>query len=69
LLIAPSLLALVALVVNVIGYELKVRAEEAYLRRVHGIAYEAYCARTGRYLPLVRRREGDEPGNSEAQLR
>jgi len=69
LLIAPSLLALVALVGNVIGYELKVRAEEVYLRQMHGAAYEAYCARTGRYLPLIRRREGDKPGNSEAQPR
>jgi protein-S-isoprenylcysteine O-methyltransferase Ste14 len=53
LFIAPSLLALVALVANIVGYEVKVRAEEAYLRRVHGAAYEAYCARTGRYLPLI----------------
>jgi protein-S-isoprenylcysteine O-methyltransferase Ste14 len=57
-LIAPSLLAFGALVVNVIGYEMKVRAEEEYLRRMHRAEYEAYCARTGRYLPLVRRREG-----------
>jgi protein-S-isoprenylcysteine O-methyltransferase Ste14 len=58
LLIAPSLLALVALVVNVIGYEFKVRAEEAYLRQMHGAAYEAYCTRTGRYLPLIGKRAG-----------
>lgn len=57
-LIAPSLLAFLALVVNVIGYEMKVRAEEEYLRRMHRAEYEAYCARTGRYLPTVRRREG-----------
>ena len=57
-LIAPSLLAFLALVVNVIGYEMKVRAEEEYLRRMHKAEYEAYCARTGRYLPLLRRREG-----------
>jgi protein-S-isoprenylcysteine O-methyltransferase Ste14 len=57
-LIAPSLLAFLALVVNVIGYEMKVRVEEEYLQRMHGAEYEAYCAMTGRYLPLVRRREG-----------
>ena len=56
--IAPSLLAFMALVVNVVGYEMKIRAEEKYLRRMHGAAYEAYCARTGRYFPLVRRRDG-----------
>ena len=58
LLIAPSLLAIIALVVNVIGYEMKVRAEEEYLRQMYRAEYEAYCARTGRYLPSVRRREG-----------
>jgi protein-S-isoprenylcysteine O-methyltransferase Ste14 len=57
-LIAPSLLAFAALVVNVIGYEMKVRAEEEYLRWMHSAEYEAYCTRTGHYLPLVRRREG-----------
>lgn len=57
-LIAPSLLAFLVLVVNVIGYDMKVRAEEEYLRRMHGAEYEAYCARIGRYLPSVRRREG-----------
>ncbi len=57
-LIAPSLLMLLVLVVNVIGYDMKVRAEEKYLRRMHGAEYEAYCRRTGCYLPLVRRREG-----------
>ncbi len=55
-LITPSLLAFLALVSNVIGYEMKVQAEEEYLRRMHGAEYEVYCARTGRYLPLVRRR-------------
>jgi protein-S-isoprenylcysteine O-methyltransferase Ste14 len=57
-LIAPSLLAFGALIVNFIGYEMKVQAEEEYLRRMHRDEYETYCARTGRYLPLVRRREG-----------
>jgi protein-S-isoprenylcysteine O-methyltransferase Ste14 len=56
-LIAPSWLAFGALVANIIGYEMKVQAEEAYLRLMHGHEYEVYCARTGRYLPLVGRRE------------
>jgi protein-S-isoprenylcysteine O-methyltransferase Ste14 len=56
--IAPSLLALLAMFANVIGYEMKVRAEEDYLRRMHGAEYEAYCARTGRYWPLIKRRVG-----------
>lgn len=57
-LIAPSLLAFLALVVNIIGYEMKVRSEEEYLWEMHGAEFESYCARTGRYLPSVRRREG-----------
>jgi protein-S-isoprenylcysteine O-methyltransferase Ste14 len=50
LLLAPSWLALVSLVLNVAGYEWKIRIEETYLREAHGAAYVAYCARTGRYL-------------------
>jgi len=49
--IAPSLLALAAAVLNLAGYHLKIRAEEAYLRRTYRAEYAAYCARTGRYLP------------------
>jgi protein-S-isoprenylcysteine O-methyltransferase Ste14 len=56
-LIAPSCLAFLAVVGNVIGYEMKTRAEEEYLRRTHGAEYETYCSRTGRYLPLVGRSE------------
>jgi len=55
LLIAPSLLALLAVVLNLIGYHLKVQAEEQYLLQTHGAEYEAYCARTGRFLPQIRR--------------
>jgi protein-S-isoprenylcysteine O-methyltransferase Ste14 len=50
LLLAPSWLALVSLVLNVVGYEWKIRIEETYLHEAHGAAYAAYCARTGRYL-------------------
>ncbi len=52
-LIAPSLLALVTVVLNFAGYHLKVRAEEEYLLQTHREEYEAYCARTGRYLPWL----------------
>ena len=52
-LIAPSLLALVTVVLNCAGFHLKVQAEEEYLRRTHGAEYEVYCARTGRYLPRI----------------
>jgi protein-S-isoprenylcysteine O-methyltransferase Ste14 len=54
-LIAPSLVALVTVVLNFLGFHLKVQAEEEYLRRVHSAEYEAYCARTGRYLPKIKR--------------
>lgn len=51
LLFAPSGLALLSLVLNVVSYEWKIRIEEAYLREAHGAIYAEYCARTGRYLP------------------
>jgi protein-S-isoprenylcysteine O-methyltransferase Ste14 len=53
LLLAPSWLALISLVLNVLAYECKIRIEEAYLRKAHGAAYEAYCRQTGRYLPRL----------------
>ncbi len=61
LLLAPSWLALAALIMNVLGYEWKIRIEEAYLRQAHGDAYAAYCRRTGRYGPRLslRRRSGE----------
>ena len=52
-LIAPSLVALAAVVLNFAGYHLKVRAEEEHLRQTHGEEYEAYRARAGRYLPRI----------------
>jgi protein-S-isoprenylcysteine O-methyltransferase Ste14 len=53
LFLAPSCLALVSLILNAVSYEWKVRTEEDYLRDAHGPEYEAYCARTGRYLPRL----------------
>ena len=55
LLLVPSWLALVSLVLNVVSYEWKVRIEESYLREMHGADYDAYCRRTGRYLPRLSR--------------
>jgi protein-S-isoprenylcysteine O-methyltransferase Ste14 len=60
LLLAPSWLALISLVLNAVAYEFKIRIEEAYLREAHGPAYEAYCRRTGRYLPRLVRGEHNE---------
>jgi len=54
-LIAPSLLALLTVALNFVGFHLKVQAEEEHLLRTHGQAYEAYRVRTGRYLPHLRR--------------
>ena len=53
LLLAPSWLALLTFVLNVVSYEWKIRIEEDYLREAHGQAYAEYCARTGRYLPKL----------------
>jgi len=55
--IAPSLLALATVVLNFVGFHLKVQAEEECLRRVHGAEYEVYCARTSRFLPRIKRRD------------
>jgi len=53
LLLAPSWLALISLILNVVAYEFKIRIEEAYLHDAHGAAYLAYCQRTGRYWPRL----------------
>jgi protein-S-isoprenylcysteine O-methyltransferase Ste14 len=56
LLLAPSWLALVNLILNVVGYEWKIRIEEAYLREAHGADYTKYCRQTGRYFPRLLKR-------------
>jgi protein-S-isoprenylcysteine O-methyltransferase Ste14 len=53
LFLAPSCLALLNLVLDVVSYEWKVRTEEEYLARAHGPEYEAYCTHTGKYLPRL----------------
>ena len=55
-LIVPNLLAAVMLVTFFTALEIQVRlVEEPYLYRVHGIAYEQYATRTGRFLPWIGR--------------
>jgi protein-S-isoprenylcysteine O-methyltransferase Ste14 len=55
LLLAPSWLALISLITNIVAYEFKIRIEEAYLREAHGAVYATYCQRIGRYLPRLLR--------------
>lgn len=52
----PTLLSAVALLVFACAVQIQVRAvEEPYLLRIHGAAYRAYAARTGRFLPGIGR--------------
>ena len=51
-LMVPTWVSVLALVALVVAVQLQVRAvEEPYLRAVHGDAYDAYRAATGRFLP------------------
>jgi protein-S-isoprenylcysteine O-methyltransferase Ste14 len=53
-LMVPTWVSALALVALVAGVQLQVRAvEEPYLRAVHGAAYDAYAARTGRFVPAL----------------
>lgn len=55
-LMVPNILALGMLVFVVIGIQVQVRrVEEPYLRAIHGPAYTAYAARTGRFVPRIGR--------------
>lgn len=58
-LLVPTVVSLAALLALAVALELQTRVvEEPYLRRVHGDAYAAYAARTGRFLPGVGRLGG-----------
>lgn len=62
-LLVPSVLALAALLVTVLGIELQVRTvEEPYLLRTHGATYATYASRVGRFVPGIGRlsREADQ---------
>jgi protein-S-isoprenylcysteine O-methyltransferase Ste14 len=51
-LVVPNVVSLLMLVAFLAGLEIQVRlVEEPYLLRVHGEAYRAYAARTGRFVP------------------
>lgn len=55
-LLVPNVLAFGMLVAFLSSLQIQVRrVEEPYLRRVHGAAYQRYAARTGRFLPRIRR--------------
>jgi protein-S-isoprenylcysteine O-methyltransferase Ste14 len=55
-LLAPNVVALLALVTLVVALEIQVRlVEEPYLTRTHGEYYRQYAARTGRFLPSIGR--------------
>lgn len=54
-LMVPNVPAIAGLVALVIALHLQVRVvEEPHLRSIHGAAYEAYVARTGRFVPPLR---------------
>jgi protein-S-isoprenylcysteine O-methyltransferase Ste14 len=58
-LVVPNVVSLLMLVAFLAGLEIQVRlVEEPYLLRVHGEAYRAYAARTGRFVPGVGRFRG-----------
>jgi protein-S-isoprenylcysteine O-methyltransferase Ste14 len=51
-LLVPTWVSVLGLVVLVVSIEVQVRlVEEPYLRRVHGAAYDDYCAGVGRFVP------------------
>lgn len=55
-LLAPNVVAIVAVVALVAALEIQTRlVEEPYLLRAHGEAYRHYAARVGRFFPLVGR--------------
>jgi protein-S-isoprenylcysteine O-methyltransferase Ste14 len=56
-LLLPSVLAFAILAIHVLCVRTKAADEESHLRTLLGRPYEAYCARTGRWLPRLRRRK------------
>lgn len=55
-LVTPNILSLLMLVAILVSLEIQVRlVEEPYLLAVHGAAYRAYAARTGRFVPGIGR--------------
>lgn len=62
-LMVPNVVAAAMLAAFLLALQIQVRlVEEPYLHRVHGIVYDQYAARTGRFLPWIgRRRPGTKP--------
>lgn len=52
-LIIPNMLTLFLMVLVIGAYHLQVLEEEKHLLRLHGVDYEAYKKRTGRYFPKL----------------
>jgi len=59
-LLLPSILALVVVAIHVLCVLTKAADEESHLRTLLGQTYEAYCARTGRWLPRLRHGEAQQ---------
>lgn len=58
-LLVPNVAAWLAFGFMVVGLEILVRrVEEPYLHRVHEVPFDAYAARTGRFVPRVGRLHG-----------
>ena len=51
--LVPNLLLLVQVVVSVVSFDLRARAEERLLTRAFGDQYRRYMARTARVLPGI----------------
>jgi protein-S-isoprenylcysteine O-methyltransferase Ste14 len=55
-LLLPSPLACIVLLIHIICVRIKAADEEAHLRGLLGPPYEAYCGRTGAWLPRLTKR-------------
>jgi protein-S-isoprenylcysteine O-methyltransferase Ste14 len=68
----PSILACLILAIHVICVGIKAADEEAHLRTVLGEPYNAYCQRTGRWLPPMAKCDGgrtQQRGNRRDSLK
>lgn len=53
----PSVLACLILIIHIVCVRIKAADEEAHLRTLLSEPYQAYCARTGAFLPRLRKRD------------